>query len=146
MPTLMSPSDRTIIIERLRALTPDTTARWGSFDAPRMLCHITDQLRIAVGDIGSNRQDTLLRRTLLKWIVIHSPVKAPPGKVHTVPEMLTSSPGDWNEDMATCLTLIEEVAKGECNSIHPVFGPLTGSEWAKLGWRHLDHHLRQFAV
>lgn len=146
MPTLLSPSDRTVIIERLRAMTPETAARWGTFDPPRMLCHITDQMRVAVGDIGSNRQDTLLRRTLLKWIVIHAPVKAPPGKVQTVPEMLTSSPGEWHEDMAACVALIEEVAKGEANGIHPAFGPLNGKEWAKLGWRHLDHHLRQFGA
>jgi hypothetical protein len=30
--------------------------------------------------------------------------------------------------------------------VHPVFGTLSGKAWGALGWRHLDHHLRQFGV
>jgi hypothetical protein len=29
---------------------------------------------------------------------------------------------------------------------HPFFGPLTREEWMIWGYRHIDHHLRQFAV
>lgn len=146
MSTLMFAPARAEILRRLRTLTPDTPAVWGTMDAPRALCHLTDQLRVAVGAAEVNRQDTFMRRTVLKWVVVHGPFQAPPGKVQTTPEMLVSCPVDWNEDMAECIRLIEEVATGEANGIHPAFGPLTGTEWAKLGWRHLDHHLRQFGA
>jgi hypothetical protein len=29
---------------------------------------------------------------------------------------------------------------------HPLFGPLTTTQWGQLTWKHLDHHLRQFGV
>ena len=29
---------------------------------------------------------------------------------------------------------------------HTFFGPLTPDEWARLMYKHLDHHLRQFGV
>lgn len=27
---------------------------------------------------------------------------------------------------------------------HPYFGPLNTSEWGRVIWKHMDHHLRQF--
>lgn len=29
---------------------------------------------------------------------------------------------------------------------HSFFGPMTPVEWAIMGYKHLDHHLRQFSV
>ena len=46
-----------------------------------MLCHVTDQLRVATGIIIGRHRDTLFRRTVLKWIVVQSSMQAPPGKV-----------------------------------------------------------------
>ena len=31
-------------------------------------------------------------------------------------------------------------------AVHPFFGPLTKDEWLIWGYRHTDHHLRQFAL
>jgi hypothetical protein len=144
MPTLLSESDRTQIVARLRRVTPDRVPAWGTLTAPKMLCHVTDQLRVATGVIVGRHRDTLMRRTLLKWIVVHSSLQAPPGKVKTVPEMLGTAPGRWDADMATCIRMISEVGLGTASGRHPAFGPLNGRDWGRLGWKHLDHHLRQF--
>ncbi len=143
-PTLLSDADRAQVIARLRRVTPDRAPLWGSFTAPRMLCHVTDQLRVATGIIIGRHRDSLLRRTLLKWIVVHSSMQAPPGKVRTVPEMLSTVPTTWDADLATCIRLINEVGRGKANGRHPAFGPLSASEWGRIAWKHLDHHLRQF--
>jgi Protein of unknown function (DUF1569) len=29
---------------------------------------------------------------------------------------------------------------------HPVFGEMTPRAWCVLGYRHMDHHLRQFGI
>lgn len=144
MPTLLSDADRAAIIARLRRVTTDRVPRWGTLTAPKMLCHVTDQLRVATGVIIGRHRDTLVRRTLLKWIVVHSAIQAPPGKVQTVPEMLGTAPTTWDADLATCLRLISDVGRGRANGRHPAFGPLNGREWGRIGWKHLDHHLRQF--
>lgn len=142
--TLLSDADREQVIARLRRVTPDRVPLWGELTARRMLCHVTDQLRIATGVIIGRHRDSLMRRTLMKWIVVHSSMQAPPGKVKTVPEMLSTVPTTWDADMATCIRLINEVGLGKANGRHPAFGPLTGSEWGRIAWKHFDHHLRQF--
>ncbi len=142
--TLLNEADRTAIIARLRRVTPDRVPLWGTLTAPRMLCHVTDQMRVATGGIIGRHRDTLVRRTLLKWIVVNSSMRAPPGKVKTVPEMLSTVPTSWDADMATCIRLVNEVGLGHANGRHPAFGPLDGREWGRIGWKHFDHHLRQF--
>jgi hypothetical protein len=38
------------------------------------------------------------------------------------------------------------VAPGSKLGAHPSLGPLTRDEWMVWGFRHTDHHLRQFAL
>ena len=142
--SLVNETDRAAIIARLRRVTPDHAPLWGTLTAPRMLCHVTDQLRVATGIIIGRHRDSLMRRTLLKWIVVNTPLKAPPGRVRTVPEMLSTAPTTWGDDLATCERLIAEVGVGTANGRHPAFGPLNGREWGRIAWKHFDHHLRQF--
>jgi hypothetical protein len=144
MPTLLSESDRAQIITRLRRVTPDRVPHWGTLTAPRMLCHVTDQLRVATGAISGRHRDSLLRRTVLKWLVVNTSMRAPPGKVQTVPEMLSTAPTSWDTDLATCVRLIGEVGLGKTNGRHPAFGTLSAREWGRIAWKHFDHHLRQF--
>jgi hypothetical protein len=30
--------------------------------------------------------------------------------------------------------------------VHPIFGKLSQGDWLTWGYRHVDHHLRQFGV
>ena len=144
MPTLLDPTDRAAMVERLRSLSPSDQAQWGTLDAPRMLCHVSDQLRVALGDIPATFRGTFLSKSVLKWLVIRTPFQAPPGKVQTVPEMLLTKPAAWSDDLQAGVALIDRVGRGDGNAIHPGFGRLSAAEWGALGWKHLDHHLRQF--
>jgi hypothetical protein len=143
MPTLLSSADREALVQRLRRLEPSSRPRWGAFTAPRMVCHLGDSLRVGLGDLPAERIDTLPRRTLLKWLVVYSPVSPPRGKIQTAPEMLTAAPTTWAEDVAAVEKLIGRMA-APTTAVHPFFGPLTHGGWGLLSWKHLDHHLRQF--
>ena len=144
--TLLNDGDRTRLIERLRRLRPEASAAWGTLDAPRMVCHLKDQLRIAVGDLASLPSHNLATRTLLKFLVVNTGFQAPRGKVQTAPEMLTSLPGTWETDLSACVDLIERVGAGSARAVHPGFGPLSPEEWGRLCYKHTDHHLVQFGV
>ena len=144
MPTLLNPADREAILQRLRRLQPTARPRWGTLTAPKLVCHLADNLRVSLGDVPVRRIDTLPSRTLLKWLVVYSPMRPPPGKIQTAPEMLTSAPTTWGEDMARVEQLIARMAAAPATAIHPFFGPLSAGGWGRLGWKHLDHHLRQF--
>jgi hypothetical protein len=84
MPTLLDQTDRDAILRRLQGMSPGRTPLWGSLSAPRLLCHPADQLRVALGLIPAARRDTAFSRTGLKWLVVYSPMPAPPGKVTTI--------------------------------------------------------------
>ncbi len=146
MPTLLDPTARAVVVQRLRSVSASSARRWGTMTAPQMLCHIADQLRVALGEIPARDRSTLLLRTLFKWLIVETPLRFPPGKTKTVREMLTSRPTDWAEDMAACEGLIERVGMGGAVAVHPAFGALTPRQWGLLCWKHLDHHLRQFGA
>jgi hypothetical protein len=144
MPSLIDTTDREALLRRLRLLQPTSQARWGTFTAPKMVCHLADSLRVGLGDLTARRVDSFPSRTLLKWLVVYSPVSPPRGKIQTAPEMLTTEPTTWTEDVATVEKLVERVSTSPCTARHPTFGPLTPGGWGRLTWKHLDHHLRQF--
>lgn len=145
MPSLLAPADREAILGRLRRLQPTQQPLWGRLTAPAMVCHLADQLRVSLGDTPVQRCDTLPRRTLLKWLVVYTPLQPPPGKIQTAPEMLVATPTTWAADLTAVETLIQRLAATPTRAAHPFFGPLSHRGWGRLAWKHLDHHLRQFA-
>jgi hypothetical protein len=144
MQTLLNSSDRSGIVERLRRVTPTTPARFGKLTAATMVCHLADQLRVGLGEIPSAPTRSLAGRTIVKWVVLHTSFQPPPGKVETAPEMLTTRPTTFGADVAEVERLVEKLGTTSAAAIHPFFGPLDHAEWARLAWKHLDHHLRQF--
>ena len=144
MPTILDSTEREAILQRLRRLQPSSQPSWGTLTAPKMVCHLADSLRVGLGDLPAKPVDTFLSRTLVKWLVVYSPVPPPRGKIQTAPEMLTSGPRTWAEDVATVESLLARMATTPRLASHPSFGPLTNGGWGRLTWKHLDHHLRQF--
>ncbi len=103
-------------------------------------------MRVGLGDIPAKQRGNPLTRTVVKWMVVHSPMRAPPGKVRTLPEMLISAPTTWEDDLHACRVLIDRLATTSVTVPHPVFGRLSVDDWGRLSWKHLDHHLRQFGL
>jgi hypothetical protein len=144
MQTLLLATDRTAIIARLRQVTPTTPARFGKLTAATMVCHLADQLRVGLGLIPTVPTRSLAGRTIVKWVVLYTSFQPPPGKIETAPEMLTTRPTTFAADVAEVERLIERLGTTPTSAVHPFFGPLDHAGWARLAWKHLDHHLRQF--
>jgi hypothetical protein len=144
--TLLNDEDRSLLIQRLQRVHPNADPAWGTLNAPRMLCHVADQMRIALGDVSSKPVHTFATRTLLKTLVVNTGFAPPRGKIKTAPEMLMSKPAAWEADLAACVELAERVGTGSAHAVHPTFGPLSPEQWGRLCWKHLDHHLVQFGV
>jgi hypothetical protein len=144
--TLLDEASRRALLERLHRVRSDARPLWGSLDAPRMVCHLADQLRVALGELPSKPVHNWLSRTLVKHLVVNTTLAAPRGKVRTAPEMLSTPPTGWEADLAACEALVERVARGTARGEHPMFGPLSPQEWGRLCWKHMDHHLVQFGV
>lgn len=149
MPTLFDPDSRARILERIAGLNPDAPARWGRLTADRMVVHLVDGLKIAFGESESEFRPGFLSTRLGRWMVIDAPIPWPKGKVDA-PEVFfrTAPSADFERDRATLHAYIERFARGREQTWgrSPLLGRLGPEQWARLNWRHVDHHLRQFGA
>jgi len=147
------PTARQSLLARLGQLRPDAAPRWGRFTAHGMVVHLVDAARMALGTMPVRRARGAAARVIrvppVRHLVLH--VLPFPRNAPTARELLASPAGDWNTDVATFTRLAEQLAMRAEDSRamwpeHPFFGPLTRRDWGVLGYRHTDHHLRQFGV
>ncbi|MBX9927745.1 MAG: DUF1569 domain-containing protein [Gemmatimonadaceae bacterium] len=148
MPSIFDPAAAAALDARIAALTPATTARWGKFDAPKMVAHLTEALRMALGDIVVRaRASGLLRTRLVRYLIIHV-VPFPKG-APTAPALLARASTSWDADIAELRALVRR-AQGEMKRTswpaHPAFGALSAHDWGVLIHKHVAHHLTQFGV
>lgn len=150
MPSLFAANDVRSIHQRVDRLTPDSPRQWGKMSAPEMLCHITDGLRIPLGEIpASDKAWNPFRWKPLRWLLVFV-LPWPKGKIPTTPDFQQAKPASWENDRAAFHAALDRFISrgpnGEPFSAHPTFGKLANEEWARLGYRHLVHHLTQFGV
>jgi hypothetical protein len=147
MPTLFNPSERQKMAARIAQLTPESRPLWGSMNASQVQTHLADQLRLALGDLACKSKKTPFRYPPLRELIVY--ILPWPKGVPTAPELLATSPAEWEKDREALLGQIERFGtrtRGGSWPEHPAFGRLSGRAWGVLAWRHLDHHLRQFGV
>jgi hypothetical protein len=148
MQSLREPADRAAILARLDGLEPSSRRQWGGMDAGQMLCHIADQLRMALRDEPTAPPSGPLRFAPMRYLAIHV-LPWPRGKAKAPAEAFTTGATNWAADRAKVRELIErfgQASDAELAPTNPIFGPLSAHDWAVLSYRHLDHHLRQFSA
>ena len=130
---------------RVAALAWDRPAAWGKFTAPKMVCHLADSLKMAMGDLKVARKTLPIRYPPLKQLIIYW---APfPKGAPTAPELLAREPREWSRDIGDVQELLERAASARTTDTwpeHPAFGKLSTRAWGVLIYRHMDHHLKQF--
>jgi hypothetical protein len=147
MKLLWEDAARDEVLARIRVLTPDRTPAWGKLTASRMLAHISDQIRMALGDVSARRGSGLLSIWPVNYLMIYV-VPWPHGAKGPV-EAFTTKPATWDGDIDQLLALIRRFCEKHQERSwpeHPLFGKLSGKDWAALSYKHLTHHLRQFGV
>jgi hypothetical protein len=135
------------IVARILALSADRHPRWGKLTAPQMLAHISDQIRTALGDVPARRGSGWFSVPPFNYLMIY--VVPWPRGAKGPSEAFTTTPTTWNSDRDELLVLIQrfcEKREQQAWPEHPLFGKLSGKDWAALSTRHLSHHLRQFGV
>ncbi len=149
MSTLSDHAVRDACLQRLARLNSAAAPRWGVMTVHQMVCHLSDSFDVAAGTKQASAASGFLQRTVMKWIAIRSPLPWPHG-VPTRPEIEQgrggTPPADWETDCSGLRRRISEFAGSGKFAEHPFFGPMSRSEWLIWGFRHVDHHLRQFGV
>jgi hypothetical protein len=140
-------ASRAELQQRLARLAPDRAPLWGKMSAPKMVVHLSDSLKMALGELSAAPKKTPLRLPVIKQLAIYLlpwPKGAP-----TAPELLVRAPAAWAGEMVTLSALVEKFATrsaGEQWPPHPAFGSMTGRAWGVLVYRHCDHHFTQFGI
>jgi hypothetical protein len=147
MKSIWQDESRKELSDRVGGLTWDHRAQWGKFTAPRMVCHLSDSLRMAMGELPVKSRHLPIRYPPLKQLIIY--VAPFPKSAPTAPELLTREPREWVKDIADLRGLLDRAAATSTTDgwpEHPAFGALSRRAWGVLIYRHMDHHLRQFGA
>jgi hypothetical protein len=146
--TLASPETVEVLIARLGRLTSSSSRKWGTMTPHEMLCHLSDSFAVVLEERPAVPADTWTSRNVLRFVALHAPLQWPQG-IRTRPEVnpkeAGSPPGEFDRDRQKVLEYLRRFAGPDARyGRHPIFGPLTRDECLVWGYRHVDHHLRQF--
>jgi hypothetical protein len=117
----------------------------------QMLCHLADGFRMATGELPVRRTGRWLPRGAIKWVALYAPLRWARG-LPTSPELdqmgrYATRPAEFAADRARVERLMADVALAPRElgwPPHPLFGAMSRGDWMRWGYRHVDHHLRQF--
>src|SRR5262245_26590966 len=109
--SLARPQDKSELIARLGALRPDSARRWGRMSVHQAVCHVADAFRMAMGQKAVADRSNPLRRTVVKWIALYTPMPWPAG-IPTSVEVDQERGGtppcpEFARDLAEVLALLE---------------------------------------
>lgn len=145
MKSLWQEDARRELTSRLDKLSENTPAQWGKMNSSQMLAHLNDSLRMTLGELPVKSKHLPIRYPPLKQLIVYW-LPFPKGSP-TAPELINRIPDAWPQEHSNLRKQIESFgSRPECIREHPAFGSMTPKAWAVLGYRHIDHHLRQFGV
>ena len=147
MKTMFDDAARADILRRIHDVTAESRARWGKMNVEMMLAHITESMRMAIGEIETKPKNVPVRFFPLKQLMLYL---APwPKGLPTGSELLPSDRRTVEHsktELARVLRAFADRAGTKEWPDHPAFGRMTQRAWGVLCYRHLDHHLRQFGA
>jgi hypothetical protein len=154
MKTLFNIPDRNEVLDRLTGVRPESQRRWGSMSAHqmicRLICHLGDSFRAALGEKQLSQSTTFFKRTIYKWAALRLPFHWPYG-IKTRPEMDQHQGGTPPAEFASDLKKLRILLDRLCNSEgefapHATLGQMSRTERMRHAYLHMDHHPRQFGA
>jgi len=151
MKSIFDPSTLQDLRTRLAAMTPHSRRRWGRMSAQQAVCHLSDWFRGLLGDRPIPGKEPGPGIKLLRFMAFSTPLPWPRG-FPTAPmqdqEKGGSPPAESTADVAELDSLMVRFAeRGGVGLLpHNRWGNLSPGMWGRYGYRHVNHHLRQFGL
>ncbi|MEO7310423.1 MAG: DUF1569 domain-containing protein [Chitinophagaceae bacterium] len=148
MKSLLDKSAKDELIKRINSLNENRTAEWGKMNVFQMVkhCILWEEMvfgkqiykRVFIGQIFGK----IALRSILKD---EKPLKR---NTPTIPEFIIKEEnGDLSSAKIKWIAIIEQYEHFSNNNfIHPFFGKMTKVQVGHMAYKHIDHHLRQFAA
>ena len=151
MPSIFRSDRQHELLARLRKLSPESHRKWGRMTPQQAVCHLADSFRGVLGDRVVAPTVVGLRRRLIRFVAFTLPLPWPKG-VPTSPEIDAekggTAPGDFEADVAQLESLLGRFVETDGRTLPPhyAWGAMSRGVWGRYGYRHVDHHLKQFGV
>lgn len=141
------------VVARIGRLTPDTRPRWGTLTAAELLCHLGDnmEMALAIRDVPAPGPHGWQSR-LAKMLILGTNIPFPKGvttRARLDPRREGTKPVEFERDRRRVIDGVRALAARngkEPGPTHGRFGPMTMADWQRQGFRHTDHHLKQFGL
>lgn len=147
MRSLCDAASRDELLTRARRLTPESRPLWGKFTVDRMLAHLVETFRMGLGELPVRSKRLFIRHWPINLALVYL-VPIPKG-LPTARELIERPADSLNGELATLATYMDKFGRAQTRREwpeHPALGKLSRRSWGRLGYKHLDHHLRQFGV
>ena len=151
MKSVYTPQHLAELIARIDTLSPESRRRWGRMTVHQAVCHLNDFLKASLGDRPLAQRPVGLSRRILSFIAFTLPLPWPKG-LPTSPEVDAerggTPPATFEVDVRELKALLERFARTEGKGLGPhyAWGEMGRGAWGRYGYRHVDHHLRQFGA
>lgn len=137
------------ITTRLNQLKPGSVAQWGKMNVAQMLAHCKEAFKVPLSE---KKLPRMFMGILLGWMLKSNLYNETPWKKNlpTAPNFIIKDERIFLTEKQGLTDLIQQFYQAGPAGItkypHPFFGKLTPEQWGKSMYKHLDHHLKQFAV
>jgi Protein of unknown function (DUF1569) len=147
MKSLFENSSTMEINNRIERLSPDSESQWGKMNAAQMLAHCSAWMEMAAGLNSPPRSfiGRIFGKMAKKSVLGEEPIRR---NMPSEKSLIMTGERDFTGERQRLLNWVDRFSTGgpeQCTT-HPhcFFGPMSPNEWAIMGYKHLDHHLRQF--
>lgn len=151
MRSLFKPSDHEQLRERLSQLRPTAQGRWGRMSSHQAVCHLCDWFRGVLGHRPIPGDPPTVPVKILRFVAFTTPLPWPKG-FRTAPEQdqeIDGTPPEvFESDVAELESLMAAFVERQGQGLTPHWrwGQMPQAMWGRYGYRHVDHHLRQFGA
>lgn len=147
--SLFEPSSASEIRKRIEVLRPDSERLWGAMNVAQMLAHCSAWMEMAAGLKTPPRSfvGRIFGKMAKKSVLGEEPIRR---NMPTEKSLIMQGERNFVAEQRRLLDCVDRFSAGgpeQCTP-HPhcFFGYMTPLEWAIMGYKHLDHHLRQFGA
>ncbi|HXB41633.1 MAG TPA: DUF1569 domain-containing protein [Bacteroidia bacterium] len=146
MRNLFESEARTEVLSRLEKINTQSQRQWGEMSVDQMLWHLNRFMSYAFGEFTVPFRGNWFLKTFVKPLALGK-TPFPKGRSQTPAEFKATGKYDIENEKKRFIEYIEKYSKSPDKKdwpLSPLLGKFTGENWARIQYKHIDHHFRQF--
>lgn len=149
-PNIFSAETVQSLENRINKIDPALPPQWGKMNAAQMIAHLNVMYEMAYEDNHPNPNPFMrfiLKAFVKKMVVGDTPY---PKNGQTAPAFVIKDARDFEAEKKRLIQYLHkslDIGRAAHEQrLYRSFGKMTSEEWNTMFYKHIDHHLTQFAV